>query len=143
MERGLFGELSIQPVTLLTPCPSTFFQNLPNELDCQELGLHSLHCSLDHANSGATVYSAKQENLQDSEQELSLPSVQQTLLLFLFLQHSDPFTCHLSDSMATEALIEHHLEGILSNNRQAVTTALQTELKNALKGPNRGKKASA
>ncbi|XP_027145076.1 type 2 DNA topoisomerase 6 subunit B-like isoform X1 [Larimichthys crocea] len=168
MERGLFGELSIQPVTLLTPCvlqypnlatqltniqvlvcspsnvpvtgPSTFFQNLPNELDCQELGLHSLHCSLDHVNSGATVYTAKQENLQDSEQELSLPSVQQTLLLFLFLQHSDPFTCHLSDSMATEALIEHHLEGILSNNRQAVTTALQTELKNALKGLNRGKK---
>ncbi|XP_027145137.1 type 2 DNA topoisomerase 6 subunit B-like isoform X3 [Larimichthys crocea] len=94
----------------------------------------------DHVNSGATVYTAKQENLQDSEQELSLPSVQQTLLLFLFLQHSDPFTCHLSDSMATEALIEHHLEGILSNNRQAVTTALQTELKNALKGLNRGKK---
>ncbi|XP_038555077.1 DUF4554 domain-containing protein isoform X2 [Micropterus salmoides] len=113
MDQGLFGELTIQPVTLLSPCvlqypnlatqlthiqvlvyspsnvpiasPSTFFLNLPAHLDCQELGLQGLHCS---------------------------------------------------SIKATEALIEHHLEDILNNNRQAVTTALQTELKNALQVQN-------
>ncbi|XP_044061153.1 DUF4554 domain-containing protein isoform X3 [Siniperca chuatsi] len=117
MDQGLFGELSIQPVTLLSPCvlqypnlatqlthiqvfvyspsnvpvtgPSNFFQNLPAHLDCQELGLQGLHCS---------------------------------------------------SFKATEALIEHHLEDILNNNRQAVTTALQTELKNTMKAQNHRKK---
>ncbi|XP_059201460.1 DUF4554 domain-containing protein [Centropristis striata] len=166
MDQGLFGELSIQPFTLLSPCllqypnlatqlthiqvlicgpsnvpiigPSTFFQNLPSHLDCQELGLHSLHCSSfkDLVHSGATVYTVDQ---QHCELKSGLPLMQQSLLLFLFLQHSDPFTYQLPDMMATEALIERHLEDILNNNRQAVTTALQTELKNALKAQNNRK----
>ncbi|XP_056239122.1 DUF4554 domain-containing protein [Seriola aureovittata] len=169
MEQGLYGELSIQPVTLLRPCvlqypnlatqlthiqisfvlvyspsnvpvtgPSTFLQNLPAHLGCQELTLHGLRCSSfkDLALSGGTVYKIEQEN---SEEESSLPTMQQSLLLFLFLQHSDPFTSQVSDVMDTEALIEHHLEDILSNNRQAVTTTLQTELKNTLKAQNRRK----
>ncbi|XP_070819500.1 type 2 DNA topoisomerase 6 subunit B-like [Chaetodon trifascialis] len=170
MEQGLFGELSVQPVTLLSPCvlqypnlatqithiqvlvcgpsnvpvtgPSPFFQNLPAHLDCQELGLHGLRCSSfkDGVHSGGCVYATEQENWKDAEQESSLCRMQQNLLLFLFLQHSDPFSHQLSDLMDTEVLIEHHLEDILSNNRQAVTTALQTELKNALKAQKRRKK---
>ncbi|XP_045886055.1 DUF4554 domain-containing protein isoform X1 [Micropterus dolomieu] len=170
MDKGLFGELTIQPVTLLSPCvlqypnlatqlthiqvlvyspsnvpiasPSTFFLNLPAHLDCQELGLQGLHCSSikDLVHSGVSVYSVEQENGEGQKQESSFSSVQQSLLLFLFLQHSDPFTCQLSDIMATEALIEHHLEDILNNNMQAVTTALQTELKNALQVQNHRKK---
>ncbi|XP_070770027.1 type 2 DNA topoisomerase 6 subunit B-like [Enoplosus armatus] len=170
MDQGLFGELSVQPVTLLSPCvlqypnlatrltrvqvlvyspsnvpitgASTFFQNLPAHLDCEELGLQGLHCSSfkDLVHSGGTVYTVEQENSEDPDQESSLPSVQQSLLLFLFLQHSDPFTHQLSDIMATEALIERHLEDILNNNRQAVTTALQTELKNTLKARNHRRK---
>lgn len=42
---------------------------------------------------------------------------------------------------ATEMLIEHHLEDVLNNNRQAVTTALQTELRNTLKAKSHRKKA--
>ncbi|TNN81891.1 hypothetical protein EYF80_007799 [Liparis tanakae] len=68
--------------------------------------------------------------------------MQQSLLLYLFLQHSDPFAYQLSDMMATEVLIEHHLEAILTNNRQAVTAALQAELKNSLKSQKNRKKAS-
>ncbi|XP_031718734.1 type 2 DNA topoisomerase 6 subunit B-like isoform X1 [Anarrhichthys ocellatus] len=170
MDHGLFGELSVQPVTLLSPCvlqypnlaiqltdiqvlvcgpsnvpftgPSTLLQNLPAHLDCQELGLHGLHCSSskDPVHRGGTVYTVEQENCEDPEQESGLPPMQQSLLLYLFLQHSDPFTYQLSDMMATEVLIEHHLEDILNNNRQAVTTALQTELRNALKPQNHRKK---
>ncbi|XP_047441921.1 DUF4554 domain-containing protein isoform X2 [Mugil cephalus] len=117
MDQGLFGELSVQLVSLLRPCvlvypnlatevthiqvlvygpsnvpiagSSGFFQTLPASLDCQELGLGRLHCS---------------------------------------------------SFKATEVLIEHHLEDVLNNNRQAVTTALQTELKNTLSAQNQRKK---
>ncbi|XP_060935112.1 DUF4554 domain-containing protein [Limanda limanda] len=167
MDQGLYGELSVQPVTLLSPCvlqypnlatqlthiqvlvyspsnvpvtgPSGFFHNLPAHLGCEELSLHGLHCSSykDLVLSGGIVYEVEQEN---QEEESNLPTMQQGLLLFLFLQHSDPFTSQLSDVMATEALIEHHLEDILSNNRQAVTAALQTELKKTLKAQQRRKR---
>ncbi len=122
--------------------------------------------------SGGTIYSIEQQNWEDPEQESSLPVMQQSLLLFLFLQYSDPFTQQLPDIMgerqlhvesqntalkfvflkwcfctcdpaaATEVLLEHHLEDILKNNRQEVTTALQTELKNTLRCYNRRRKAS-
>ncbi|XP_035017569.1 DUF4554 domain-containing protein [Hippoglossus stenolepis] len=167
MDQGLYGELSVQPVTLLSPCvlqypnlatqlthiqvlvyspsnvpvtgPSSFFQSLPAHLGCEELSVHGLHCSSykDLVLSGGIVYEVEQEN---QEEESSLPTMQQGLLLFLFLQHSDPFTSQLSDVMATEALIEHHLEDILSNNRQAVTAALETELKKTLKAQQRRKR---
>ncbi|KAI4818691.1 hypothetical protein KUCAC02_003993 [Chaenocephalus aceratus] len=116
MDQGLFGELSMQPVTLLRPCvlvygpsnvpltgPSIFFQNLPANLDCQDLGLCGIHCSSVKDGNGT---------------------------------HGDPFASELSDMMATEVLIQRHLEDILNNNRQAVTRALQTELKDALKAQN-------
>ncbi|XP_034067744.1 DUF4554 domain-containing protein isoform X2 [Gymnodraco acuticeps] len=158
MDQGLFGELSMQPVTLLRPCvlqypnlatqlthiqvlvygpsnvpltgPSIFFQNLPANLDCQDLGLCGIHCSSVKDGNG-TVYTVEQEQ-EDLEQE-SVSSIQQSLLLYVFLQHGDPFASELSDMMATEVLIQRHLEDILNNNRQAVTRALQTELKDSLK----------
>ena len=46
--------------------------------------------------SGGIVYEVEQEN---QEEESSLPTMQQGLLLCLFLQHSDPFTSQLSDVM--------------------------------------------
>nr|XP_043896681.1 DUF4554 domain-containing protein isoform X2 [Solea senegalensis] len=167
MDQGLYGELSIQPVTLLRPCvlqypnlqtqlthiqvvvyspsnipitrPSIFLQDLPAHLDYEDLSLHSLHSSSfkDLWLKGGNVYAVEQDNW---EGESSLPTMQQSLLLFLFLQHTDPFTSQLSDVLATEELIEHHLEDILSNNSQAVTTALQTELKNTLKAEHHRKK---
>ncbi|XP_042275920.1 DUF4554 domain-containing protein isoform X2 [Thunnus maccoyii] len=166
MDRGLYGELSVQFVTLLSPCvqqypnlatrlteiqvlvyspsnvpvtgPSAFFQNLPAHLDCQELGLQGLHCSsfTDLAHSSGIVYTVEQENCEEPQRESNLLPMKQKLLIFLFLQHSDSFISQLSDIMATEALIEHHLEDILNNNSRAVTTALQTELKNTLKSQN-------
>ncbi|XP_029970303.1 type 2 DNA topoisomerase 6 subunit B-like [Salarias fasciatus] len=169
MDQGLFGDLSVQFVTLLSPCveqypnlttkltriqllvfgpsnvpvssPSGFFQTLPAALDCQELGLERLSRSsskgLQH--SGATVYTVETENRDDSEQESSLSPVEQSLLLFFFLQHCDPFSSQLADVLASEVLIERHLDDILSNNRQAVTAALQTELSNTMKAQNNKK----
>ncbi|XP_061582025.1 DUF4554 domain-containing protein [Cololabis saira] len=189
MNRGLFGELSVQMVTLLSPCvlqypnlltelrdiqisfffklsvlnmacfhvlvyspsniplpgPSGFFQTIAASLDCQQLGVHKLYCSsvkvfpADLVQSSGTVYRVEQENMDGAEQESSYPPVQQRLQLFLFLHHRDPFISQISDLMDTEVLIEHHLEDILNNNRQAMTTALQTELGNTLKPQNQRK----
>lgn len=117
-----------------------------------------------------TVHTVEQDHWEDLKEESGVPSVPQRLLLFLFLQHSDPFTLQLSDVMgerqlhaqryrtfllvfshfssiydpfsASEVLLEHHLEDILNHNRQAVLSALQTELKNTLKAQSCRKKVS-
>ncbi|KAM7389833.1 hypothetical protein PAMP_023787 [Pampus punctatissimus] len=117
--------------------PSAFFQNLLAHLDCQELGLQGLHCSsfTDLAN-GIVYTTVEQENCEEPRQESSFLPMKQNLLIFLFLQYSDPFISQLSDILAAEALIEHHLEDILNNNRRAITAALQTELRNTLKAQN-------
>ncbi|KAM9741526.1 type 2 DNA topoisomerase 6 subunit B-like [Menidia menidia] len=178
MDQGLFGELSIQFVSLLSPCllqypnlpteltrvqvlvyspsnipvpgPSGFLQALPVALDCQLLGLDRVYCSsfkasaADLKRSCGTEYTVEEDSWEYPELESSrAPApVQQSLVLFLFLQHNDPFTCQLSDLLATEVLIEQHLEDILCNNRRAVTAALQFELWNTLKAQNRRKKAT-
>ncbi|XP_027863896.1 type 2 DNA topoisomerase 6 subunit B-like isoform X3 [Xiphophorus couchianus] len=174
MDQGLFGELSVQIVTLLSPCvlqyphlptelsrmqvlvfspsnipvsaPSGFFQTLPVALDYQHLGLDRMHCRSskafpdDPVHGDGVVFTVGQENWDDPEQEPSHLPVQQSLLLLLFLQHSDPFTSELTDKMDCELLLELHLEDILSNNRQAVTSALQAELFNTMKALKERKK---
>ncbi|XP_038142548.1 DUF4554 domain-containing protein [Cyprinodon tularosa] len=174
MDQGLFGELSVQLVTLLSPCllqypnlptelsrmqvlvyspsnipvsaPLSFFQTLPAGLDCQQLGLDRIICSSfkgsydDFVHSCGVVYTVEQENWDDPEQEAGHAPVQQSLLVFLFLQHIDPFTSELRDIVADELLIEHHLEDILSNNNQAVTSALKAELFNTLEASKQRKK---
>lgn len=58
----------------------------------------------DLVHSGGTIYTVEQENWEDPERESSPPRMQQSLLLFLFLQHSDPFTYQLSDIMGERQL---------------------------------------
>lgn len=162
MEQGLFGTVSLHPVTLLRPCvlqypnvatkltqieilvyspsnvpvtsPSAFLQNLPAHLNCQELGIKRNCISLkERTPTGGTVYRVEQLNCQETNEESSLFSIDQCLVLFLFLQHSDPFTSEISDIMASEMLLDHHLEDVVNNNRKAVTSAVETEMKKTLK----------
>uniref|UniRef100_A0A3B3WHK1 Uncharacterized protein n=1 Tax=Poecilia mexicana TaxID=48701 RepID=A0A3B3WHK1_9TELE len=174
MDQGLFGELGVQIVSLLSPCvlqyphlptelsrmqvlvfspsnvpvsaPSGFFQALPVALDYQHLGLGRMHCCSskaspdDPVHSDDVVFTVERENWDDPEREPSHLPVQQSLLVLLFLQHSDPFTSELTDKMDCELLLELHLEDILSNNRQAVTSALQAELFNTMKALKERKK---
>ncbi|XP_056898257.1 DUF4554 domain-containing protein isoform X1 [Takifugu flavidus] len=148
MDQGLFGELSMQPFSFLSPnvtvtAPPSFFQNLPAHLDCEELGLSAIYrsTSKDPLHSGGTVYTVEElENHEDKERQQNLPPLQQRLLLFLLLHYNDPFTVQLSDVVATEVSIERHLEDILNNSKQAVVRAFQTEIKKTLKAQNRRKK---
>lgn len=119
---------------------------------------------------GGTVYTVEElDNHEGEERKQSLPPLQQRLLLFLLLQHSDPFTVQLCEVVgwwqlyaittegfvyvaffdlcsnmwaATEMLMERHLEDILNNNRQAVIGACHTAIKDTLKTQIRRKKAS-
>ncbi|XP_028316055.1 type 2 DNA topoisomerase 6 subunit B-like isoform X2 [Gouania willdenowi] len=168
MDQGLFGDLSIQFVTLLSPCvlqypnlathisniqlmvfnPSRvpvlkvprFFQTLPAFLDFEDLGVDTLHCSSKDVQQlcGTSTYTSEPPSCSGPQQETS--AVWQRVLVFLFLQLTDPFTSQLTDVMATEVLIERHLEDILNNNRHAMTVALQSELRNTLKAHNCRKK---
>lgn len=61
--------------------------------------LFFFHPALTPSEDSSTVYRVEQENCEDAEQESTLPSMPQSLLLFLFLQHSDPFISHISDLM--------------------------------------------
>ncbi|XP_071251348.1 type 2 DNA topoisomerase 6 subunit B-like [Salvelinus alpinus] len=165
MERGLYGELHLLPVTVLTPCvlqypnlatrvthiqvllyspsnlpllgPSAFLQQLPACLALEGLGLSGLTCTPTHSTTSDslcsdTVYTIDRAQCQETEQE-GIPAVDQNLSLFLFLQHSDPFHSQLSDFMASEELLELHLEDVLRYNREAVTAALNTLLQSMLK----------
>ncbi|XP_049614716.1 type 2 DNA topoisomerase 6 subunit B-like isoform X1 [Syngnathus scovelli] len=159
MDSGLYGELNMQLVTLLSPCvlhypnlktllthvkvlaytptnvpmtlPFAFFRNLPVYLDCRELSDPS---------DSSIVYTLGHKTCQEPEKRLHLLPVKQKLSMFLFLQHTDPFASQLSDVMVTDALIERHLEDILNNNRQAVTGVLHMELSNTLKAQDCRKK---
>uniref|UniRef100_A0A3P9MIC3 Uncharacterized LOC105354875 n=1 Tax=Oryzias latipes TaxID=8090 RepID=A0A3P9MIC3_ORYLA len=145
-------ELKSIKVLVYNPCnipvsgPSGFFQTLPSSMDCQHLGLRGLHCPAhkDPELRVGTVYTTEQweneKKCDDEEQESSHLPVQQSLLLFLLLQHRNPFCSHLSDFVAADMLIEHHLEEILCNNKPAVMAAIRTEIGNATKAQNQRKK---
>ncbi|XP_057707103.1 DUF4554 domain-containing protein isoform X2 [Corythoichthys intestinalis] len=162
MDRGLYGELSMQLVSLLSPCvlpypnlrtilthvevmaytpsnvPMTFrfafFRNLLAHPNCQELIPRILHgpSLTDPLHEGRIVYSVEDETCQEPEKKLDLQPVKQKLLIFLLFQHTDPFASQLMDFIVTEALIEHHLEDILNNNGRAITGALLSEISNTM-----------
>ncbi|CAB1325031.1 unnamed protein product, partial [Coregonus sp. 'balchen'] len=127
MERGLYGELNLLLVTVLTPCvlqypnlatrsyvllyspsnlpllgPSAFLQQLPA---C--LALEGLTCTPTHSTTSVT-----------------------------------PFHSPLSELHASEELLELHLEDVLRYNREAVTAALNTLLQSTLKDQQQRDKAS-
>lgn len=58
----------------------------------------------DPVHSIGTVHTLEKDDWEDVKEESSIPSVPQRLLLFLFLQHSDPFTHQLSDVMGERQL---------------------------------------
>lgn len=169
MDQGLLGTVSLQPLSLLRPCvlqypnvetkltqiivlvyspsnvpvtsPLAFLQNLPAHLNCQELGLESDSISFQELNPcGGTIFRVDQLNSNETTEDPSQFSIDQSLLLFLFLQHTDPFTTDVSDIMATEMTLEHHLVDILNNNKHVVTRAVRNELKKTLKAQCKRKK---
>ncbi|KAG7282040.1 hypothetical protein CRUP_020145, partial [Coryphaenoides rupestris] len=105
--------------------PPDFLQQLPVHLDCEELGVHGLlRCptptDMQHRRAGTTL-AVDRETEGEAKRGCSLAVVEQNLTLFLFLRHTDPFTSELCDVLAAEGLLEHHLEAILNNNRQAAS----------------------
>ncbi|XP_055080673.1 DUF4554 domain-containing protein, partial [Periophthalmus magnuspinnatus] len=119
--------------------PSAFMQNFPTHLNCRELGLQNLSFQEVLAG-GDTVYKVEQVNSPEGGEKSNLFSIDQSVLLFLFLQHTDPFTTEISDIMTNEVLLEHHLEDILIYNKEAVTNAVANELKKTMTAQNNRKK---
>ncbi|XP_035263702.1 DUF4554 domain-containing protein isoform X2 [Anguilla anguilla] len=160
-ETGLCGETSLLPLAALGPCveqypyrpacvtqirillygpsnvpllwdgdggPSGFLGRLGGLLSWGELGLSGVSRAERPFTEGAlhaeVVYTV------DSEQS---PTTEQTLILFLFIQHSDPFHSQLSDHIASEEVLEQHLDQILLHNEDRVRSALHSVLESALR----------
>uniref|UniRef100_A0A3Q2XQP3 Uncharacterized protein n=1 Tax=Hippocampus comes TaxID=109280 RepID=A0A3Q2XQP3_HIPCM len=124
MDSGLYGELSLQLVTLLSPCVLQY-PNLETLLTHMEVSFHLFlrsttaslanvlwiyksllrSCSAGPSCEGGIVYALEHETCQEPEKRFHLHPVKQKLLIFLFLQHTDPFASQLSDFMG-EGLLE-------------------------------------
>ncbi|KAK6299208.1 hypothetical protein J4Q44_G00307180 [Coregonus suidteri] len=81
----------------------------------------------------------------DPEELCAFTEIYGPLHFLLSLQipsaHSDPFHSQLSDFMASEELLELHLEDVLRYNREVVTAALNTLLQSTLKDQQQRDKA--
>ncbi|XP_019901211.1 DUF4554 domain-containing protein isoform X1 [Esox lucius] len=137
--------LLYSPIILPLMGPSAFLQQLPNCLALEELGLSGLTFTPTHSTPSDPlcsdiVYSIEKAQCEGTELEW-IPAVKQTLSLFLFFQHCDPFHSELSDFMDSEELLELHLEAVLMYNRDALIAALNSLLQITLKDQQQRHKA--
>ncbi|KAJ8282850.1 hypothetical protein COCON_G00053690 [Conger conger] len=132
-ETGLCGDTVLLPLAALGPCveqdggPSAFPARLGGLLAWEEFGLSGVRLEERPCTEGAVH--AEVVYTLDSEQS---PTTEQTLILFLFIQHSDPFHSQLSDYIASEEALEQHLDQILLHNEDRMRSALHSVLKSAL-----------
>ncbi|XP_048884384.1 DUF4554 domain-containing protein [Brienomyrus brachyistius] len=171
VEMGLCGTTSLLPAAALSPCvaqnpnwpaqlvdiriflygpsnlpllcdaeehPLSFLRDLTHLLSWNEFGLSGVRCSENSAE--GCLLSEMIYTVEGSERSAA---VGQTLLLFLFLQHSDPFCSQLSDFVASEELLVQNLDRILQHNRETVKSALHSLLQRTLSGSLKRQKAQA
>ncbi|XP_051505141.1 DUF4554 domain-containing protein [Myxocyprinus asiaticus] len=127
----------------------SFLQSLATSLSWGDLGLSKVSCteaqtiqgtlcseiefSVETDHNQATESGCSGAVPQNMEPEWSR-AVEQTLTLFIFTQYSDPFHSQLFDFISSEEVLERELDAVLWNNGDQVRTALQSTLKNTLKG---------
>ncbi|MCJ8734288.1 hypothetical protein PDJAM_G00233470 [Pangasius djambal] len=135
----------------------SFLQSLADSLPWGELGLPQVRCTPTHTAHGCLCceveFSVDNDPTeepkpecsravsQDVKPEQSHP-VAQTLILFLFIQHNDPFNSQLPDLITNEETLETYLDKVLWYNGEKVRSALQSLLENTLKDFLKRKKSS-
>ncbi|KAF5896045.1 zinc transporter 9 [Clarias magur] len=135
----------------------SFLQSLADSLPWGDLGLPQVNSTQTHTAHGCLFSEVEfsMDNDQSEEpkpgcsravgQEVKLEQsrpVEQTLTLFLFIQHNDPFNSQLSDLITNEETLETYLDKILWYNGQKVRAAIQSLLGNTLKEFLKRKKSS-
>ncbi|KAF4091198.1 hypothetical protein AMELA_G00034340 [Ameiurus melas] len=162
VEAELCGEVSIATMAVLGPCmkhPSgvplmrgeselqlSFLQSLADSLPWGKLGLPQVRCSQTHTAHGSLCaeveFSIDNDHSEEPEcsravsQDVKLEQsrpVDQTLTMFLFILHNDPFNPQLSDLITSEETLETYLDKVLWYNGEKVRSALQSLLENTLK----------
>nr|XP_015194372.1 PREDICTED: uncharacterized protein C11orf80-like isoform X2 [Lepisosteus oculatus] len=71
------------------------------------------------------------------------PAARQTLLLFLFVEHADPFQSELGDFVASAETVQQNLDPLLRYNEEAVMSAIHLLLDSALQDWLKAQKAQA
>uniref|UniRef100_A0A8C9RAF0 Uncharacterized protein n=1 Tax=Scleropages formosus TaxID=113540 RepID=A0A8C9RAF0_SCLFO len=116
------GVISLLPVGALSPC----LDQHPNQPACvADIQISSIH----HSASVCTLSSELVYTMDRTEQN---DAVKQTLFLFLFLQHSDPFHSDLSDFTDSEEILVQNLDLILQHNSEIVKSAIYSILSSTL-----------
>ncbi|KAJ8405206.1 hypothetical protein AAFF_G00321970 [Aldrovandia affinis] len=117
--------------------PMDFLCRLAGALSWEDFGLSGVRCAERQSKEGGlcseAVYAVDRERSQMAETEQN-PTTEQALTLFLFIQHSDPFHSQLSDYIASEEVLEQHLDRILLHNEERLRPALHSVLQSALMG---------
>ncbi|XP_036404310.1 DUF4554 domain-containing protein [Megalops cyprinoides] len=126
-ETGLCGETSLVPLATLSPCVAQY----PN----QATHLTRICCLCSEM-----VYIVDGD-LQQSPETVQRAVTEQTLVLFVFIQHRDPFHSQLSDFIAGEEVLQRHLDQILLHNTERVKSALYSVLESTLMGLQRRQQA--
>ncbi|XP_018593011.1 type 2 DNA topoisomerase 6 subunit B-like isoform X2 [Scleropages formosus] len=107
--------------------PLDFLCNLTHFLPWEDFGLSGVRFSentLRGTLSSELVYTMDRTEQNDA--------VKQTLFLFLFLQHSDPFHSDLSDFTDSEEILVQNLDLILQHNSEIVKSAIYSILSSTL-----------
>ncbi|XP_062380217.1 DUF4554 domain-containing protein [Sardina pilchardus] len=124
--------------------PLSFLQSLAGRLEWEKLGLSGVTCAdLQQAEGEAPgsrgplcwdmVFNVEERKRDQGTESKWNQTVKQTLTLYLFLQHSDPFHSQLSDIIVSEEMFEKHLDQVLWHNSERVTSSLQSLLEKTLK----------
>ncbi|XP_060782719.1 proton-coupled zinc antiporter SLC30A9, mitochondrial [Neoarius graeffei] len=135
----------------------SFLQSLADSLPWGDLGLPQVCCTQTHTAHGCLCseveFSVDNDPREEPRPECSLAvsqevkleqsrPVEQTLTLFLFIQHNDPFNSQLSDLITNEETLETYLDKVFQYNGEKVRSALQSLLENSLREFLKRKKSS-
>ncbi|KAI1898643.1 hypothetical protein AGOR_G00074490 [Albula goreensis] len=123
--------------TYISGHSAEFLCQLASALTWKQFGLSGVRCIERLSSVGELcsemVYIVEREHSQITESEQT-PITEQTLVLLLFIQHNDPFHSQLADYMASEEILEQHLDQILLYNKELLKSALHSVVESTLKG---------
>ncbi|KAG7464537.1 hypothetical protein MATL_G00166630 [Megalops atlanticus] len=140
----LYGSSCIPLLCDSGEAPLGFLYDLAASLSWEQFGLSGVRCAESHTLEGSLcsemVYIVDGD-LQHSPETVQRAVTEQTLVLFIFIQHRDPFHSQLSDFIASEEVLQRRLDQILLHNMERVKSALHAVLESTLRGLQRRQQA--
>ncbi|XP_058871690.1 type 2 DNA topoisomerase 6 subunit B-like [Acipenser ruthenus] len=123
----LYGPSDLPVQFETTGKPSAFLQDLACLVDWEQYNLQGIQCADPQLLEGAACPDVSYTLSCEEDR-----AVQQTLCLFLFIEHRDTFHSQLPDLIGNHNLVVEHLDQVLRSSAEIVRTALHSLLHSAL-----------